>query len=150
MLSLGMLFFIHLRMLGLVMPNVPASEIARRMNMPMLIGFSIMVITGLLLFYAIPVRSAQNIWFRFKMVLLIGAAINAFVFHRRMQREDQGSNLELRAPVSLRVGAILSLTSWTFIVIFGRLIAYDWFDCSRNPPAFIGTLAGCLADQTHF
>lgn len=150
MLSLGMLFLIDLRMLGYALPDVPASKIAQRLNIPMLIGFGIMVITGLLLVYAIPVRSSQSIWFRLKVVLLIAAAVNAFLFHRRMNESVASWDLETRAPRGLRVSAALSISFWVSIVICGRLIAYDWFDCSHNPPAFIGTLAGCLADQTHF
>ena len=150
MISLGMLFLIDLRMLGYALPGVPASKIAERLNIPMLVGFSIMVITGLLLVYAIPVRSSQSIWFRIKVGLLIAAAVNAFLFHRRMNESVSSWDLEARAPKRLRVGAALSISFWVAIVICGRLIAYDWFDCSHNPPAFIGTLAGCLADQTHF
>ena len=55
MLCLGMLFLIDLRMLGFAMTNVPATSIAKRLNLPMLIGFSIMVITGIALVYAVPV-----------------------------------------------------------------------------------------------
>ena len=57
-LSLGMLFVIDLRMLGITLPQVPATTIAKRLQLPMFIGFGLMVLTGLLLFYAIPVRSA--------------------------------------------------------------------------------------------
>ena len=48
MVSLGMLFLIDLRMLGLALPDVPASRIAERLNVPMLIGFAVMFITGIL------------------------------------------------------------------------------------------------------
>ena len=69
MLSLGILFLIDLRMLGWALPNVPATRLAERLNTPMLIGFIVMFITGILLFYAVPVRSSQSLWFRIKMVL---------------------------------------------------------------------------------
>ena len=71
MIFLGMLCVIDLRMLGAIFPNVPASKIAERLDKPMIIGFVVMLITGFLLFYAIPVRSTQSIWFRIKVVLLI-------------------------------------------------------------------------------
>ena len=81
MVSLGMLFLIDLRMLGLALPDVPASRIAERLNVPMLIGFAVMFITGILLFYAVPVRTSQSLWFRIKMALLVACAVNAFLFH---------------------------------------------------------------------
>ena len=83
-LCLGMLFVIDLRMLGYAFRDVSASSIANRLNIPMLLGFIIMFITGILLFYAVPIRTSQSIWFRFKMVLLVAAAINAFIFHKQI------------------------------------------------------------------
>lgn len=150
MLSLGMLFLIDLRMLGYALPDIPASKIAKRLSVPMLVGFSIMIITGLLLTYAIPVRTAQSLWFRIKVVLLIAAAVNAFLFHRRMNASVSTWDTDRRAPPALRISAALSIVFWILIVICGRLIAYDWFDCSHNPPAFVATLAGCVVDQEYF
>ncbi|MDG1944043.1 MAG: hypothetical protein P8J17_07280 [Halioglobus sp.] len=154
MVSLGLLFLIDLRMLGLAFVDIPATAIAHRLFLPMLIGFSVMIVTGLLLFYAIPVRTSQSLWFRIKVVLLIAAAVNAWLFHRRMQ--DAGSSaagswdLAVKAPRRLQIGAALSLIFWGFIVICGRLIAYDWFDCRGEPSPFVSTITGCIADQTQF
>ena len=41
MISLGILFLIDLRMLGFALPGVPASTIARRLNLPMIFGFTV-------------------------------------------------------------------------------------------------------------
>jgi hypothetical protein len=150
MLSLGMLFLIDLRMLGLAFTQIPASTLARRLNLPMLIGFSVMIVTGVLLFYAIPVRTSQSLWFRIKVVLLVLAAVNAWLFHRRMTTATPGWDSAPKAPLRLRWGAALSLSFWVFIVICGRLIAYDWFDCSAQPDPLIATLAGCVPGQTQF
>lgn len=152
MLSLGMLFLIDLRMLGLALTGIPAATIARHLKLPMLIGFGVMIITGLLLFYAIPVRTAQSLWFRIKLVLLLAAAVNAWLFHRRMRAADAqpGWDRAVTAPPALRLGAGLSLCFWALVVICGRLIAYDWFDCSGEPPAAIAALAGCIPGQAQF
>jgi len=150
MLSLGMLFLIDLRMLGLALTNVPASRVVRALNLPMLIGFTIMVTSGILLFYAIPVRTAQSLWFRIKIVLLVIAAVNAFLFHLRMNKSIARWDTHTRAPKDLRFGAALSLGIWVLVVVCGRLIAYDWFDCIHEPPAFVQVVAGCLVEQTQF
>lgn len=152
MLSLGMLFLIDLRMLGLALTGIPATTVARHLNLPMLVGFSVMVITGLLLFYAIPVRTAQSLWFRIKVVLLLAAALNAWLFHRRMRAANAqpGWDRAATAPRALRIGAGLSLCFWMLIVVCGRLIAYDWFDCSGQPAAPIAALAGCVPGQAQF
>src|SRR6187397_3705847 len=86
MISLGMLIIIDLRMLGLWLTNVPASKIAQRLDRPMLIGFSIMVVTGVLLYVGIPIRTTQSLWFRIKLILLVVAFINAWLFRRHMQQ----------------------------------------------------------------
>jgi len=150
MVSLGMLFLIDLRMLGYALPGVPATRLAERLNMPMLIGFSVMFLTGMLLFYAIPVRSAQSVWFRIKFLLLIAAAINAFLFHRGLKAAGDRWDNDGQAPASLRRGAILSLLFWMLVVICGRLIAYDWFDCSHGQSGWVAVAAGCLDGQAQF
>ena len=150
MLSLGMLFLIDLRILGLALTNVPASKVVRTLNLPMLVGFSIMVITGILLFYAIPVRTAQSLWFRIKVVLLIAAAVNAVLFHVRMNKSITSWDTNTRAPKNLRVGAAISLVIWVLVVICGRFIAYDWFDCVYEQSELVNVMAGCVAEQTQF
>ena len=150
MLSLGMLFLIDLRMLGIALPDVPASKIADRLNMPMLIGFTVMFITGILLFYAVPVRSSQSLWFRIKMVLLVACAINAYLFHKRMNESVATWDTEPKAPSRIRQGAILSLVFWSVVVVCGRFIAYDWFDCRPDSTGLIAAISGCVDGQTRF
>lgn len=150
MLCLGMLFLIDLRMLGLALPNVPANTLATRLNLPMLVGFGIMIITGLTLYYAVPVRNTQSLWFRIKMVLLVAAAVNAFLFHRNMLKAASGWETQNKAPRNLQIGATLSLSFWILIVICGRFIAYDWFDCEYTEPGLIQALSGCVPGQTIF
>ena len=144
MIFLGMLCVIDLRMLGAIFPNVPASKIAERLDKPMIIGFAIMLITGFLLFYAIPVRSTQSIWFRIKVVLLILAGINAFMFRAKMQASSGTWDLDPIPPKRIRMGAIASLVLWAGVVITGRTIAYDWFDCHKQLPEFMYWAAGCV------
>ena len=149
-LSLGILFFIDLRMLGLALPQVPATTIATRLQTPMFLGFGLMIVTGLLLFYAVPVRTAQSVWFRLKLFLLLCAAVNALIFHHRLKQAGSSWSEGLSAPRSIRFGAALSLAFWTLIVICGRLIAYDWYDCSRGQSGIIRLIAGCIDDQAQF
>ncbi|MEX0618711.1 MAG: DUF6644 family protein [Pseudohongiellaceae bacterium] len=144
MVSLGMLFIIDLRMLGLILPEMPASALAARLNRPMWIGFTIMIVTGLLLFYAKPVESTQSLWFRFKMILLVAAAANAFFFHRHLKEAEGKWDNERKAPKPLRNGAILSLSLWSLVVFMGRCIPYDWVDCDKTSNRTILWAAGCV------
>ncbi|MEC7106519.1 MAG: DUF6644 family protein [Pseudomonadota bacterium] len=147
MVFLGMLFVIDLRMLGAIFPKVPASIIAQRLDKPMMIGFAMMLITGFLLYYAIPVRTTQSLWFRIKVVLLIVAGINAFLFRAKMQASSSSWDLDPIPPKRIRVGAMLSLVLWAGVVITGRTIAYDWFDCHKQLPYAMYWAAGCVDEM---
>jgi hypothetical protein len=38
----------------------------------------------------------------------------------------------------------VSLLAWAIVIVAGRLIAYNWFDCDIQPqPRFINWAAGC-------
>ena len=67
----GLTVMLDLRLLGLAMKQVPASDVMRATRALGKGGFVIMAITGLLLFYAIPVRTYQSIFFRAKVAMLI-------------------------------------------------------------------------------
>ena len=144
MVFLGMLFIIDLRMLGLAFTSVPASRIAARLDKPMMIGFAIMIATGFTLYYAIPVRTTQSIWFRIKVVLLIAAGVNAWLFRRRMQASVGTWDTDPKPPRLIRIGAGMSLLLWSGVVMTGRAIAYDWFDCHKENPLFVYWAAGCV------
>lgn len=145
MLSLGMLFIIDARMLGLVLTEMPASKLAARLTKPMWIGFSIMIVTGILLYVAIPVRTSQSIWFRIKVILLIAAAINAWTFHRHLNASAGSWDLDRFPPRRTRMAAFVSLALWAGVIVCGRFIAYDWFDCGKELSALMSVLTGCSA-----
>ncbi len=144
---LGMLFIIDLRMLGLTFTGIPASKIADRLDIPMLIGMAVMVVTGFILYFAIPVRSTQSLWFRIKVVLMIAAIANAFLFRAKMKAATGTWDLDPKPPKNIRVGAGLSLALWSGVVITGRTIAYDWFDCHKELPYFMYWAAGCVDEM---
>ena len=101
---------------------------------------------GVLLFYAIPVRSYHNVFFRAKAVLLLLAGLNAWLFHRgaafvNLARWDTAA----RPPREARVAGGVSLALWAAIIFCGRMIAYNWYDCdSPQLGAAARWLAGCL------
>ncbi len=142
-LFVGLAVVLDLRLTGLSFTNVPVSQIARRILPWTTFGFVVMVISGILLFYAIPVRSYQNIFFRVKLLLLVLAGINAWVFHPRgIQPWDR----DPVPPRSARFAGWASLVLWMTIIFCGRMIAYNWFDCDRPDQShIIRTLASCEA-----
>jgi hypothetical protein len=143
-LFFGLAVMFDLRLLGWTMRKVPVSEFSHRLLPWTLAGFVIMVISGTLLFYAIPVRSYQNIFFRFKMVLLLLAGLNVWIFHSRVYPGVVTWDVDRAPPRAARVAGALSLALWIGVIVSGRMIAYNWFDCDRQPqPAVINFLTSC-------
>jgi hypothetical protein len=144
-LFLGMAIMFDLRLLGATLTSVPMTQIRRTLGPWMAGGFVVMVITGALLFYAIPVRSYQSLWFRIKVAALILAGLNAFVFHSGIDRRiAEWDRAPVPPPAARRAGAT-SLLLWAVIVVAGRMIAYNWFDCDKQPqPRIVNALAGCV------
>ena len=144
-LFLGMAIMFDLRLLGLTLTRVPITEIKRRLGPWMIAGFCVMVITGALLFYAIPVRSYQSVWFRLKVIALILAGLNAFVFHSGIDRRVAEWDRAPTPPPAARRAGAASLILWAVIVVAGRMIAYNWFDCDKQPqPGIVNVFAGCV------
>jgi hypothetical protein len=143
----GFAVMLDMRLLGWILRDVPVSEVARRL-LPWTIGaFVIMVVTGVLLFYGIPVRTYQNIFFRGKMLLMVLAGLNAGVFHAGVFHSVSSWDLDRIPPRRARFAGAASLILWGCIIVAGRMIAYNWFDCERQPqPAIINWAAGCVVE----
>ena len=66
---------------------------------------------GFLLYYAIPVRTTQSLWFRIKVVLLIVAGINAFF----ISRKDAGFEQQLGPdPIPPSAYAWVQCCRWSY------------------------------------
>jgi len=148
-LFFGLAVMFDLRLLGWTLRSVPVSEVARRLLPWSVAGFVIQVISGTLLFSAIPLRSYQNIFFRAKMVMLVLAGLNIWIFHSGIYRRVATWDLSDAPPRAARVAGALSLALWVCIICSGRMIAYNWFDCDKQPqPAIINYLTSCVPTES--
>jgi len=144
----GLMIMVDLRLLGWTMRKVPVSEVIRRLQPWTIAGFVLMVISGSLLVLAIPARSYQNIFFRAKMLLLLLAGLNVLIFHVRVFPSVAKWDVDAVPPRAARVAGALSLSLWVGIVVAGRMIAYNWFDCDRQPQsALINFLTSCVPTE---
>jgi hypothetical protein len=143
-LFFGLVAMFDLRLMGLTMRQVPVSEVIRRLQPWTIAGFAVMVISGSLLFFAIPLRSYQNIFFRGKMLLLLLAGLNIWIFHSRVFPRVVGFDVDAIPPRAARLAGALSLAIWIAVVFSGRMIAYNWFDCDRQPQGdLVNFLTSC-------
>jgi Family of unknown function (DUF6644) len=132
-LFLGLALMFDLRLTGLSLRNMPVSQVYRRLMPWTQVGFAVMVLSGLLLFYGIPLRTYENIFFRIKAVLLVLAGLNALVFHKVAYSTVAAWDNDPVPPVRVRMAGYASMVFWACIVVAGRLIAYNWFDKTQNP-----------------
>jgi len=130
-LFLGLTVMLDLRLLGVTMIRTPASEAAGRLLPWTIAGFAVMVTTGALLFFAIPVKTYLNVFFRLKVAFLILAGVNVAIFQRTIWRTVDRWDAEPVPPLRARMAGGISLVLWAGIVVAGRMIAYNWFD--KNP-----------------
>src|SRR6476646_6762140 len=67
----GFAVFLDLRLLGVTLKGVPVSQITERLLPWTKVAFVLIVVSGVLLFFAIPLRTYHNVLFRLKAVLLL-------------------------------------------------------------------------------
>jgi hypothetical protein len=143
----GLAAILDLRLLGLALRQVAVTELAQRLGPWLVGGCAVMIVSGSMLFYAVPVRTYQSVWFRSKMVFLILAALNAWLFHSGVYRSVASWDLAADIPRKAKVAGAVSIVLWAAIIFSGRLIAYNWFDCDRQPQhALVNALAGCVVE----
>lgn len=146
-LFVGTTAMMDLRLVGIAFRRVPVTAFTGRLLPWTRIGFAIMTVTGLLLFYSQPLRYYHNVFFRVKVVVLILAGINAAVFHAGAHRSAREWHHDAKPPRAARIAGAVSLSAWAVVVVTGRLIAYNWFDCDIQPqPAWVNWLAGCAVE----
>src|ERR1700674_3075557 len=101
-LLVGSTSILDLRLMGLTFRDEPVSKLAQRFLPWAWAGFLIQVTTGLLLF-----SSEAS-----KLLLILDAGINAFVFHEiAYQSVDKWDNDPV-APLSARAAGLLSILLW--------------------------------------
>jgi hypothetical protein len=145
MLFVGTIAMVDLRLLGVSYTKVPVSQMLSRMLPWTIAGFVLLVITGGMLFLAIPVRTYHSLWFRLKCLMILIAAINIAVFTFKVERDKAKWDLG-RVPGNSKICAVVSLSAWACVIVFGRLIAYNWFDCDSINSEVLAQITGCPLD----
>jgi len=123
--SAGTIALTDLRLLGLGMKKDPASKVLGALLPVTIGGFVVVFITGALLFLAEAEKSYSNPWFRFKLVFLALAGLNALIFHTGIYRRMSQWDLDDLPPVRARLAGGLSLVIWAAVIWLGRQFAYS-------------------------
>ena len=142
MLFVGTIAMVDLRLLGVSFRETPVSQMLAKMLPWTISGFIVLVITGALLFYAIPVRTFHSVWFRIKCALLLIAGINIAIFTFKVEKDKALWDLG-PVPLKSKIASVISLSVWALVIVCGRLIAYNWADCDVATSPLVLKLGGC-------
>ena len=123
MLSLGMLFIIDLRVLGVFLRDVPVRRVIGSLRPWVLCGFAVIFITGVLLFWSAAGRLVLSPAFPIKLLLIALAGVNALYFELTLARSG-ATRADAALPASARAAGLASLVLWSLVIAFGRLIPY--------------------------
>jgi len=123
--SAGTIALTDLRLLGLIMKKDPASKVLGSLLPFTIAGFVVVFITGGLLFWAEAAKSYSNVWFRFKLLGLLLAGLNALVFHLTIYRSMDKWDSDAVAPSRARMAGVVSLFLWSTVIWLGRQFAYS-------------------------
>lgn len=121
-LLVGPAIMFDLRLLG-CSKNLPILPLARHLLTWSRRGLLLIVPSGLLLFMTNAVALWSDPVFLIKILLLIVAGLNAFVFHYFTFRLVTGLD-DTVLPAATKVTACISIIVWLAIIACGRLLAY--------------------------
>jgi hypothetical protein len=122
-LLVGSAFLFDIRILGFS-KNIPVSALEKHLLVWARRALILVVPSGLLLFITNAVALAHNSFFHTKIILIVVAGLNAWLFHSVFCRSTAAWDISAPSPANAKVTALVSLVAWTGVIACGRLLAY--------------------------
>jgi len=126
-LSVGVLIWFDLRLMGWGMKHQPVSAVHKQVMPVAFVGFFIMFISGVLLFWSEAEKCYTSGFFRAKVLFLVLAGVNAGVFELATKKTIEDWDKYPVPPGKARMAGLFSILSWTAVIIAGRATAYNLF-----------------------
>jgi hypothetical protein len=121
---MGTITVLDLRLLGWAARQQPVHKLAARTIPLAWLGFAVQVVTGTLLFSSEAVKIYGNPAFRLKMLLLLLAGAQAFVFQVFVSGRLLAWDNRPSMPFLAKAVGLTSLLLWVGIVTAGRFIGF--------------------------
>ncbi len=118
--AVGLLGLADLRLAGVLLPQHSERDIVSGLRPWFIGGFSVLLVTGVLLFLPKATALYNHPLFLIKLALIALAGLNAFWFELNYRREHVATWRYL----SPRAAGLISLGLWITIIVLGRLLAY--------------------------
>ncbi|HUR32157.1 MAG TPA: DUF6644 family protein [Vicinamibacterales bacterium] len=126
-LSVGLLVWFDLRLLGLALQSAAVSRVYRRLIPWASVGFAVMFISGALLFTGYASAAYKNPFFWVKLSALLLAGLNAAFYHAVTERSGFDWDGDARPPGAARAAGGVSIALWAIVIMCGRLMAYTMY-----------------------
>jgi putative copper export protein len=131
--AMGSLFMIYLRLCGWAGMDQSLRQTMNRFAPWVTAALFLLLATGILMVIGEPVRELVTFSFWLKMSLVAISTLIAVGFQRRVRKHDYELAKGVAGRPSTRVLAMLAFLIWAFIIVLGRLIAYDHVWGSWSP-----------------
>lgn len=116
---------LDLRLLGIgPMRHWPVSKLTKRLLPWAWWGFAVQLVSGLLMTSSESLKNYHNAAFRLKMLLILLAAFNFWLFHAGSYKRVAEWDTEPVSPLPARLAGMFSILLWFGIVAAGRFIAF--------------------------
>ena len=125
-LSVGVLCWFDLRLMGLAFRGQPVSAVWKQVMPVARIGFMLMFVTGGLLFWAEAITAYDSVHFWIKLGLILLAGLNAAYFEFVTRGDIAAWDRDAIPPMNARLAGFASLVLWTAVIITGRTMAYSF------------------------
>lgn len=122
-LLVGPAFLFDIRILGFS-KNIPVSALEKYLLVWARRSLVLIVPSGLLLFITNAEALAYNSFFHTKLILILVAGINAWLFHSVFCRSTTGWDVSAPSPANAKMAALVSIVTWIGVIACGRLLAY--------------------------
>jgi hypothetical protein len=125
-LSIGVLCWLDLRLLGVAFTTHPVSKVWKQVMPIAVAGFGLVFLTGGLLFWAEAITAYDSVHFWIKLGLIFLAGVNALYFEFVTHKGIAAWDNDPIPPRSARIAGFVSLLLWTAVIVTGRTMAYSF------------------------
>ncbi len=122
--AVGTILALDFRLLGWGMRRFPVSVIFKELRPWSMWGFAVQSVSGLLLFWSEPLKCYKATSFWIKMIAMILAFLNAFIFDKTLYPKVAPWDNSIITPARARFASVASLVLWSTVVFTGRWTAY--------------------------
>lgn len=123
-ISVGLIVLTDLRLLGVFLRHIPASEVLQQLRPWVLGGFAAIFVSGGLLFWAEAATVVASPPFPFKLGFIVLASLNALYFESVLARQPVLRSPAVVLPAPVRLAGLASIVLWSLVIVCGRLIPY--------------------------